>query len=641
MKFLCDQCKAKYQIADEKVQGKTLRMKCRKCGHVIEIRALTGDTKHSTVPPSSGALSSQQTMQLDSLSDEAAAAALSNPSIPQAPKNPFARAPAAGTPANKAAPPRPGGGIASPPRPGGLGGGLGGRADATGARSPLAGSPTGTRPIGRPEAPKKTAVTTPPEDDNGPPSALANAFNRSVTRKPELTNPSSSASTDPPAEEWYVAIEEVPVGPIRLTDLRAKYGEGNVTDDSLVWREGFEEWRPLRTLAELHELVREEVSQPRGSIMPGSPSKAGAQRSGHVGHTPRPSAVGGRGTTPSPSAGGRAGSATSGNVIPFQRQQGVAARKLEEDEDEVTRISSAPFFPPAPAAKAEPTGAAAAIARAGIAGTEPRIVDDPFASGPIHPSPVPITSPTGQSPASAAVIARPASNHPPDFGTTQERHSVMARLSGRVQGISKGFVALIAAAALLLGVVIAVVLVKRMTVVQERIVEKQVEVPVSVFVPVPGGPTAPTVASAEPSASTTSTKVAIKGTGAPATTGSAAPTATGTGKKWGLGDEPAIPTDNPTVAPQNQGALDGKAVGEVAQRNSVGVRKVCYEKLVETGPADAKVNVHIRPDGTVSQVDLMSGSPSTFAACVQKLAYNWKFPTSGSGGTYPIPFIFK
>ncbi|MEO7095574.1 MAG: GYF domain-containing protein, partial [Polyangiales bacterium] len=273
MKFLCDQCKAKYQIADEKVQGKTLRMKCRKCGHVIEIRAITGDTKPSTVPPPGG-VASGQTMQVDSLSDEAAAAALANPKIPQAPKNPFATRPAAGSP-TKAAPPRPTTGAGGAPRPTGLGGGLlGGRADATGPRSPLAGSPTGTRPVGgRPEAPKKTSATMPPDDDNGPASALANAFNRSVTKKPELTNPSSSASTDPPAEEWYVAIDEVPVGPIRLTDLRAKYGVGNVTDDSLVWREGFEEWRPLRTLAELHELVREEVSQPRGSLMSGPTSK--------------------------------------------------------------------------------------------------------------------------------------------------------------------------------------------------------------------------------------------------------------------------------------------------------------------------------------------------------------------------------
>ena len=44
MKFLCDNCKAKYQIADEKVAGKTVRMKCRKCGHQIEVRAAVTET---------------------------------------------------------------------------------------------------------------------------------------------------------------------------------------------------------------------------------------------------------------------------------------------------------------------------------------------------------------------------------------------------------------------------------------------------------------------------------------------------------------------------------------------------------------------------------------------------------------------
>ena len=39
MKFLCPNCKAKYQIADEKVSGRTLRMDCRRCGQNITIRA--------------------------------------------------------------------------------------------------------------------------------------------------------------------------------------------------------------------------------------------------------------------------------------------------------------------------------------------------------------------------------------------------------------------------------------------------------------------------------------------------------------------------------------------------------------------------------------------------------------------------
>lgn len=48
MKFLCGNCKAKYQIADEKVTGRTLRMKCRRCGHDILI---DGHAMQSSVPP--------------------------------------------------------------------------------------------------------------------------------------------------------------------------------------------------------------------------------------------------------------------------------------------------------------------------------------------------------------------------------------------------------------------------------------------------------------------------------------------------------------------------------------------------------------------------------------------------------------
>src|SRR5882724_203142 len=42
MKFLCPSCKAKYQIGDEKVAGRSVRMKCRKCGHVIQVSSIAG-----------------------------------------------------------------------------------------------------------------------------------------------------------------------------------------------------------------------------------------------------------------------------------------------------------------------------------------------------------------------------------------------------------------------------------------------------------------------------------------------------------------------------------------------------------------------------------------------------------------------
>ena len=37
MKFLCDQCQAQYMIADEKVGPKGVKVRCKKCGHIISV----------------------------------------------------------------------------------------------------------------------------------------------------------------------------------------------------------------------------------------------------------------------------------------------------------------------------------------------------------------------------------------------------------------------------------------------------------------------------------------------------------------------------------------------------------------------------------------------------------------------------
>src|SRR5690348_16665270 len=55
MKFLCSHCKAKYQIADERLAGRTLRMTCRSCGQEILLR---GDPAASPGRAHSGPISS-------------------------------------------------------------------------------------------------------------------------------------------------------------------------------------------------------------------------------------------------------------------------------------------------------------------------------------------------------------------------------------------------------------------------------------------------------------------------------------------------------------------------------------------------------------------------------------------------------
>jgi hypothetical protein len=77
-----------------------------------------------------------------------------------------------------------------------------------------------------------------------------------------------------PADEWFVGINGVPVGPIRLSELRSKAAAGSVNRESLVWRDGFEDWRPLGTFPELLAIVDESVSSARASLTPFTPSVA-------------------------------------------------------------------------------------------------------------------------------------------------------------------------------------------------------------------------------------------------------------------------------------------------------------------------------------------------------------------------------
>jgi len=214
VKFLCEQCKAKYQIADEKAVGKTVRMKCRKCGHLIEVRAAVTETSVSSALP---------------------------------------RSDRAGAPPLAAGPPR-----VPPPR----------------TRPPMADA-GGHAIVSRPER---------------IPGALEGAFKSAVQhdttaanltrRTRHVESEESSAPFDmadlSPSDEWYVAINGVPVGPVRVAEVRRKAALGAVTEDSLVWQEGLDEWRPLRFFPELAASVREamtRVSRPppaeaRSSIPP-------------------------------------------------------------------------------------------------------------------------------------------------------------------------------------------------------------------------------------------------------------------------------------------------------------------------------------------------------------------------------------
>jgi predicted Zn finger-like uncharacterized protein len=150
MKFLCRNCKAKYQIADEKVAGRTLRMTCQQCGEPIVVRG--------------------------------------------------------------------------PAR----------QAQATGARAIPAGV-VAPAAIGAP-------VT----------STLVGA-----DLAHRVTGPARELATAP--EEWHVAINDAPVGPLRRDEVARMISQGAVDRESLAWREGMDDWLAIRHIAELSTLFGQSI----------------------------------------------------------------------------------------------------------------------------------------------------------------------------------------------------------------------------------------------------------------------------------------------------------------------------------------------------------------------------------------------
>ncbi|HXX66790.1 MAG TPA: GYF domain-containing protein [Polyangiaceae bacterium] len=525
MKFLCDQCKAKYQIADEKVVGKTVRMKCRKCGHLIEVRAAVTESSAVSVPP---------------------AGSVGTGSSPPA-----------------RSPPKP-----APPR-----------------STPLAASLTSARPA----APKPDRL----------PSTLAGTFKTTVQREEEVSAPFDMSELSP-TDDWYVAINGVPVGPIRIGEIRRKASLGAVTVDSLVWQEGLDEWRPLRTFADLAAIVREAATSGRASLTP-PPAEA---RSSVPPPPARPAstrplspAAAPRTSLPRPTAPPR------NNVVPIMSRLATAER-----------IDEGPAL--APAAKASPFLAPAAETRL-VASVAP----DPFAF-PAPPTAVGnVVGAIADSAGTAPPVLERGRRSPPWFA-----------------------IAMVAAAAAF-GVTTAVTLSLRTNPPPPQ--------PVVVQVPVPAAAAAPTAASSalapvESVGPMASAPPPAKTPGGAALARSTAPApATSGGRSLDLhgltGSTNIAPTDEPSggesAAATGQCISQGQLLQVIGQ-HQVAVRRTCWDRNQNTKPTvGVSVSMTIANDGSAQGV-VASGDDPAVAKCIENDVRAWHFPPMGCSQKVNIPFKF-
>jgi len=409
------------------------------------------------------------------------------------------------------------------------------------------------------------------------------------------------------AEEWYVGINGVPLGPVRLSTLRQKAQQGVIDEDSLVWREGFEEWLPLRTFPELVVLVRE--------------ARETRETAGRASFTPAPPQAHGLSASPSRAPTGSPNAAAAA-AEPEPRPG--AAEEIEQEP--ATVIASSP-------------DALAAIGQ---------VTSDPFA-----PPPAPLPS--------AADLAIPGPGAVPDVElAVPERRSIVDDISGGVRRQVRLHPAayVLIAIAFGFGVTGAIVFFTGD--------EPAPPIPTIKVVTV-AAPENPAPSSTAAGA----TSVAMNAEDSqpePRTGGGPRPVSKGTTtesgndrdkddngskpRRVGLGDGPSVA--GPTVAGPGEGSsenlpeqLSQSDIERVVATHRASVKRGCWEPALRSrdrkAPKSAKVNVSVSvgPSGQVSSASASGGSGYPgLASCVASKVRRWQFPPSGSTSRANIPFAF-
>ena len=418
---------------------------------------------------------------------------------------------------------------------------------------------------------------------------------------------SSSTST----EEWYIGINGVPVGPVRLSDLRRKAANGLITEESLVWREGFEEWVPLRTFPELAAILKESAATGRTSLTP-TPSAAAPIPPNRV-HSPlprSPTSPAGSGIRPSVTPRAVASQSRS-NVLAFAAR-GATAEKID--------------------GLSEPS-------------LEEQIKFDDSVRPPPAASPDLAAQPAAMVPAAPVLpeVFEPLEFRGAGFGT-------------RVQQSRRAHPALwlvVALGGMLLGVGAMVVLLPKSN------VKPAVQI-VSVMVPAPAAPAAQAVAEGEGNTTIgpieVNAPVAVpKGAGskasktaaaeAPAPGAPAAPLSTSLTGLGGLVGGPSAPSGG-SASSGGGGQLQAVDVERVVQSHRAFVKRQCWEPALGARAANAPssarvvVNISVARDGSVPNATTTGGDGYPgLAGCVQGQVMKWKFPPS-EGSSVTVPFVF-
>jgi predicted Zn finger-like uncharacterized protein len=300
MKLVCDRCKATYSIADDKVRGKVVTLRCKTCGDSIQARGpgATADRiptmmdepasgregrAEAVSPASSGRPPALRPSVLDrplradkasraataDLTKPASAASANTPD--EAPRESANKRRTLNEPALRHAPQKPGGEPAggrapAPPRIPAVGRFA---SDEAGklkhAPPPAAGAKPPARPTARAGAEERRpafgggaplGVGTEEDELDAPKTTVASFENMAAAL---------GAATASAPDEWFLSIDGDQRGPFTRETLEEEIPK-YVDQEVYVWREGFAGWKPVTEAVELEPGLRLTPPPPAGVV---------------------------------------------------------------------------------------------------------------------------------------------------------------------------------------------------------------------------------------------------------------------------------------------------------------------------------------------------------------------------------------
>jgi predicted Zn finger-like uncharacterized protein len=257
VKFLCDRCKTRYSIGDDRVRGKILKIRCKNCANVITVRE--GMMLDVDGGPDDIAGRARKAATAATAATEALDARDASPGAP-GDRAAGARDAVANRAANEPAAP-----AATAASRGGA------------VRDPLAGltSKRSTevdtvRGLGRSTA--RASAT--------PPRAEVNAVHAAAA--PVVAQPAPAALE----EEWYVSIDGEQAGPFSLAEAQRWVTQQPPDGELHCWSEGFDDWLPVDKVSHFRGLRKRPVAPSTPPPLPRA--AAGAPRPAPVEDEPKP-----------------------------------------------------------------------------------------------------------------------------------------------------------------------------------------------------------------------------------------------------------------------------------------------------------------------------------------------------------------